>query len=83
MVFMYKYLTCSSPYDFSRTIVENVKENGEKTQGVRGNPFWGLPYAGDGVLPSQSIPTAHPFWEQDPLDWSGDIPNQLFTHSPT
>ena len=29
----------SSPYDFSKTIVENVKENGEKTQGARENPF--------------------------------------------
>ena len=29
----------SSPYDFSKTIVENVKENGEKTQGAGENPF--------------------------------------------
>ena len=29
----------SSPYDFSKTIVENVKENGEKTQGTGENPF--------------------------------------------
>ena len=31
--------TPSSPYDFSETIVENVKENGEKTQGAGENPF--------------------------------------------
>ena len=31
--------TSSSPYDFSKTIVENIKENGEKTQGTRENPF--------------------------------------------
>ena len=68
----------SSPYDFSKTIVENVKENGEKTQGVRENPFWGLPYARDGIVPSQSIPTTHPFWEQDPLDWLSNISNQFW-----
>ena len=28
----------------------------------------GSTYARDGVLPSQSVPTTHPFWEQDPLD---------------
>ena len=30
---------CSSPYDFSKTIIENVKENGERTQGAGKNPF--------------------------------------------
>ena len=66
----------SSPYDFSKTIVENVKENGEKTQGTGENPFWGLPYTCDGVLPSQSIPTANPFWEQHPwLDQVASLAN--------
>ena len=66
----------SSPYDFSKTIVKNVKENGEKTQGTGENPFWGFPYTCDGVLPSQSIPMAHPFWERHPwLDRVASLAN--------
>ena len=36
---VYKTESFSSSHDFSKTIVENVKENGEKTQGFRENPF--------------------------------------------
>ena len=63
-------LANSCPDNFSKTIVANVKGNGEKTQGVGENSCWGLPYAHDRVLPSQSTPMAHPFLEWHPwLDW--------------
>ena len=34
-------------------------------------PSAGLPYARDGVLPFNSVPTACPFWVGDPLACSG------------
>ena len=62
----YSAIPAKEPYDFSKTVLANVKGNGKKTQGVGKNPFSGLPYARNGVLPSQSVPMAHPFWEWHP-----------------
>ena len=52
------------------------REMTKKLKGLGGTLSEGFPHARDGVLPSRSIPMAHPFWEWHPwLDWVASLAN--------
>ena len=56
----------SSPYDNSKTIVANVKENGEKTQGIGKTLSEGSPMLLMGFYPSRASLQPTPFGTRTP-----------------